>query len=50
MEDIIFNIIDKSVTTGLLVFIVYKVFNSMAERLNQISDALTKLLERIDEK
>lgn len=50
MEDIILNIIDKSVTTGLLVFVVYRVFNNMTEKISQISDALTKLLERLDEK
>lgn len=50
MEEIIFNIVDKSVTTGLLVFVIYKVFNSMADKLNTISESLTKLIERIDNK
>ena len=49
MEEMILNILDKSVTTGLLVFVIYKVFNNMSDKLNQISDALTKLVERLDE-
>lgn len=50
MEDIILNILDKSVTTGLLVFVVYRVFNNMTEKISQISEALAKLIERLDEK
>jgi hypothetical protein len=48
MEEWIINILDKSVTTGLLVFIVYRVFNNMTTELNKISDSLTKLVERLN--
>lgn len=48
MEEWIINILDKSVTTGLLVFIVYRVFNNMSAELTKISESLTKLVERLD--
>lgn len=48
MEEWIINILDKSVTTGLLAFIVYRVFNNMSTELNKISETLTKLVERLD--
>lgn len=48
MEEWIINILDKSVTTGLLVFIVYRVFNNMITELNKISESLTKLVERLN--
>lgn len=48
MEEWIINILDKSVTTGLLVFIVYRVFNNMGIELTKISESLTKLVERLD--
>lgn len=48
MEEWIIDILDKSVITGLLVFIVYRVFNNMSTELNKISESLTKLVERLD--
>lgn len=47
MEEWVINILDKSVTTGLLVFIVYRVFNNMSTELAKISETLTKLVERL---
>lgn len=47
MEEWIINILDKSVTTGLLVFIIHRVFNNMSTELNKISESLTKLVERL---